>query len=298
MRMVTRGDMDGLVCAVLISQFVPIESFLLIHPQDITDRKVEIGPDDVLANVPFHPNCGMWFDHHAHSAKAELPPEGFPGAWGRAPSTARLVYEHYGAWEKLLAFEELVRETDRMDSAELSPEEIENPQRFMRLGFTLDARTGLGAFQDYVLTVFDLLRHRQAIEKVLDHPAVRRRWHQIQEGDANFRQALQEHSRVDGNVVITDFRALDPVPVGNRFLIYALFPKVNVSLRLHWGPRRQFVVAALGHSIFDRSCNTDVGELAARYGGGGHRAAASVPLPVAQADELAGRIVEELKRNG
>lgn len=298
MRMVTRGDMDGLVCAVLISQFVPIDSFFLIHPQDITDRKVEIGPDDVLANVPFHPNCGMWFDHHAHTAKAETPPDSFPGAWGKAPSTARLVFKHFGGWEKLLQFEELVRETDRMDAADLTPADVSDPQRYIRLGFTLDGRTGLGAFQDYVLAVFDLLRQATPIERVLEHPAVKRRWQQIHEGDAAFRDALVRHSRVDGNVVITDFRAVDPPPVGNRFLVYVAFPDVNVSLRLHWGPRRDFVVAALGHNIFKRDCKTDVGALAARYGGGGHRAAGSVPLAVDQTDRCVAEMVEELKRNG
>ena len=76
MRLVTRGDMDGLTSAVLISQVEAVEQFLFIHPQDVTDRRVEIGPDDVLVNVPFHPSCAMWFDHHAHSATRPWPPRG------------------------------------------------------------------------------------------------------------------------------------------------------------------------------------------------------------------------------
>ncbi len=108
MRMVTRGDMDGLTCAVLISQFEHIDEFLLIHPQDITDKKVEIKPGDILANLPYHPNCVLWFDHHAHTATYAEPPKDFKGKWGKAPSTARLVYEYYG-WEKLVRFEDLVR---------------------------------------------------------------------------------------------------------------------------------------------------------------------------------------------
>lgn len=296
MRLVTRADMDGMTCAVLISQFERIERFLFIHPQDITDRKVEIGPEDILANVPYHPACGMWFDHHAHTAGGG-PPEGFRGAFKVAPSTARVVYDHYG-WEQLVQFEDLIRETDRMDSAELSPSEITDPQGYIRLGFTLDSRTGLGAFEDYALTVFDLLRRGTAIEKILGHPAVERRWQQIREGDAAFRQALVDHSRLEGNVIVTDLRDVDPVPVGNRFLVYAVFPDVNVSVRVHWGPGRRFVVAALGHSIFNRTCRTDLGDLAARHGGGGHRRAASTPLPVGDADRALAEIVAELRANG
>jgi len=294
MRLVTRADMDGVTCAVLISQFERIERFLFIHPQDITDRNVEIGPEDILANVPYHPACGMWFDHHAHTADGGGPPGGFRGAYRVAPSTARVVYEHYG-WEKLLQFEELVRETDRLDSADLSPSDVTDPQGYLRLGFTLDGRTGLGAFEDYALTVFDLLRRATPVKKVLEHPAVQRRWEQIREADATFRQALVDHSRVDGNVVVTDLRGVEPLPVGNRFLVYVLFPEVNVSVRVHWGPGRRFVVAALGHSIFNRTCKADLGELASRYGGGGHRGAASTPLPVELADQRLEAIVAELR---
>ena len=42
MRLVTRGDLDGLTSAVLISTMEEIDSIELIHPQDITDDKFEI----------------------------------------------------------------------------------------------------------------------------------------------------------------------------------------------------------------------------------------------------------------
>jgi nanoRNase/pAp phosphatase (c-di-AMP/oligoRNAs hydrolase) len=53
----------------------------------------------------------------------------------------------------------------------------------------------------------------------------------------------------------------------------------------------------LGHSIFRRTCKTNVGELAARYGGGGHRGAASIPL-MSEPDQQIAMIVAELKANG
>ncbi|MEW6368284.1 MAG: hypothetical protein AB1714_26945 [Acidobacteriota bacterium] len=120
----------------------------------------------------------------------------------------------------------------------------------------------------------------------------------MKENDAEYRSALQENSRIERNLVVTDFRRLDKNPIGNRFLVYALYPDLNVSLRLHWGPMKEFVVAAVGHCIFKRGCKSDVGEMAARYGGGGHFGAGSVPLPVATADERISQIIEELKRNG
>ena len=54
MRLVTRGDLDGLTCAVIISTGEKIDDLLLVHPQDITDKRVEITKHDILANVPYH----------------------------------------------------------------------------------------------------------------------------------------------------------------------------------------------------------------------------------------------------
>src|SRR5690242_15329624 len=95
MRLVTRGDLDGLTSAVIITMKEPIDELLLVHPQDITDKTVEIRGDDILANVPYDPRCGKWFDHHLLTTSNEKPAEGFEGKYRVAPSAARLVYEYY-----------------------------------------------------------------------------------------------------------------------------------------------------------------------------------------------------------
>ena len=51
----------------------------------------------------------------------------------------------------------------------------------------------------------------------------------------------------------------------------------------------------VGHSIFDRSCPTDVGDLAARFGGGGHRGAASIPLEPENVDGVVDVLINELR---
>ena len=296
MRLVTRGDLDGLTCAVLLTLKEPITSIALIHPQDITDGRAEIRPDDIIANLPYHPACAMWFDHHLHTATPHVPRD-FKGVFAEAPSAARLVYEYYGGEAALPQFAELVRETDRLDSAALSPDDVVSPQGYIKLGFTIDGRTGLGTFEKYFLHLVDLLKAETPIDQVLRDPGVRRRVEVLESQDEIFRSELRSHSRMDGNVVLTDFRDLDHVPVGNRFLVYALFPEANVSVRVHWGPNRVFPMLLLGHSIFNRTCRTNVGELAARYGGGGHRGAGSIPL-MDEPDQQIQMVVNELKAHG
>jgi hypothetical protein len=194
-------------------------------------------------------------------------------------------------------FAELVRETDRLDAAKLTPEDVLSPQRFIKLGFTIDGRSGLGTFETYFTHLVDLLKMGLSIERLLEDFSIARRCEVIESENASFRGDLLACSRVDANVVITDFRNLEHPPIGNRFLVYALFPDVNVSMRLHWGPGRAYPMLLLGHSIFNRTCKTNVGELAARYGGGGHRGAGSVPLQ-ADADQHIQMVLAELKANG
>ncbi|MGR3219485.1 MAG: exopolyphosphatase, partial [Candidatus Anammoxibacter sp.] len=64
MRLITRGDADGLACAVFITTTEQIESIIFAHPKDMQDGKVEVLQNDIICNLPYHPDCYLWFDHH------------------------------------------------------------------------------------------------------------------------------------------------------------------------------------------------------------------------------------------
>ncbi|HET8798529.1 MAG TPA: exopolyphosphatase [Thermoanaerobaculia bacterium] len=301
MRLVTRGDLDGLTSAVIITMKEPVTDILLVHPQDITDRKVEIGPDDILANLPYDPRCGKWFDHHLLTDSNQKPAPWFDGRHRLAPSAARLVYEYYLERHPddpaLLRLERLVDETDRLDAALLTPDDVENPREYILLGYTIDGRTGLGDFDGYFRKLVAWLE-RMSIHEVLAQPEVRARVERLRREQSELKTLLARNSFVLNNVVVTDLREIERLPAGNRFLVYSLFPEANVSLRVHWGPRRDSVVAAVGHNIFNRTCNTSVGELMSRYGGGGHRGAGTCVLPLDKAADAIDEILFELQANG
>lgn len=297
MRLVTRADLDGLTAAVLITEMESIESIELVHPQDITDKKVTITKNDVLANLPYHPACGMWFDHHELTDSNEKPPASFKGGHALAPSAARIVFDYYKS-PKLERFRELVDETDRLDAAMLTLGDIVNPQRWILLGYTIDSRTGLGAFRDYFMKLLHLIKEKP-VEKILKEREVKALVDRVLHENAEYQKLIERTSRLDGNVVFTDLRGEpQPFPAGNRFLVYTLYPECNVSLRVHWGPGKQFVVAAIGHNILNRNCNTDVGQLCSRFGGGGHRGAGTTPLRAETADRDIAEIVRALKGAG
>jgi hypothetical protein len=299
MRLVTRGDLDGLACAVLITSCEDIDEILLVHPQDVTDRRLAVTSDDILANLPYAAGCGKWFDHHLLTESNLTPPASFDGRYGLAPSAARMVYEYYLPRQPALQkYETLLAETDRLDSAQLNLDDVLDPKGYILLGYTLDPRSGLGPdFHGYFRKLMEALKAR-TIDEVLALPEVQDRVRRLKEEDRRFREATLAHSRLDGNVVFTDFRNVDPIPVGNRFIVYTLFPQANVSLRVHWGPSREHVAAAVGHSIFNRTCRTNVGVLMSTHGGGGHKGAGTCLLPAAEAEERIADIIAALKARG
>jgi hypothetical protein len=298
MRLVTRPDLDGLTCGVLLSECETLDAVELVHPQDVTDRRIPIGPADIIANLPYHPSCGMWFDNHLLTDPKAMPPTGFKGRYGKAPSAARLVYEHYLPTHPALArHQTLVTETDRLDSAQLTLEDVVSPAGYVLLGLTLDSRTGLGSLREYFDELLPAVRDRP-IEAVLALASVRERVARIHEQDQAFRDAARARSRLDGNVVVTDFRDLDPIPVGNRFLIFTLFPAASAAVRVQWGPGRERIAVSAGRSILNRRSRANIGVLMSLHGGGGHAGAGACLLPPANADARIAEIVGALKRNG
>jgi hypothetical protein len=298
MRLVTRGDLDGLTSAVFITSCESVDEIVLVHPQDITEKRLAITSEDILANLPYHPGCGKWFDHHLLTDSNERPPEVFDGRYGLAPSAARVVYEYYvGSHPEIQKHERLLAETDRLDSAHLNIDDVLDPKEYILLGYTLDPRTGLGAYHDYFSKLVEWLKTRP-IQEIMTTPEVRERVQRIKDQDTRFREVTLARSRLEGNVVLTDFRDENPPPVGNRFIVYTLFPQASISLRVHWGPSREHVAAAVGHSIFNRTSRTNVGELMSRYGGGGHKGAGTCLLPAARADALIAEMMATMKKDG
>ncbi len=296
MRIVTRGDLDGLSCSLILTLCEKVDEIELVHPQEITERRFEVRSDDIVANLPYHPACAMWFDNHLLTDKNATPPRGFVGRYAQAPSAARVVYDHYlPDHPELRRFEGLLAETDRFDSAQLQLDDIVAPKGYILLAYTLDPRTGLGAFQQYFHLLLSAFQGK-SLEEVLALPQVQERVTRMREQDRAFREVTLAHSRLEGTVVVTDFRSAETIPVGNRFIVYTLFPEATLSVRIHWNHRREGVIVSVGRSILNRSSRTNVGVLLSLFGGGGHAGAGSCQLAPDVADARIREILTGLKR--
>jgi nanoRNase/pAp phosphatase (c-di-AMP/oligoRNAs hydrolase) len=256
---------------------------------------------DVLANIPYIKGCGLWFDHHASENKRLGDTSGIAGQNIAAPSCARIIYNYYGGAEKLGRFAEMVDYVDRVDSAALTRDEIMDPQGWILLGFIMDPRTGLGRFRNFRISNYDLMQNLskacadKTVDEILAMEDVQERIGVYHEQAALFTEMVKKHSRIDGPVIITDLRGVDPIYAGNRFLIYTIFPEQNISLWTIDGRNKANCVITVGYSIINRTAAVDVGALLLKYGGGGHRQAGTCQVPYESAGRIIAEIVEQLK---
>lgn len=303
MRLVTRSDFDGLACATLLKHLDIIDDYLFAHPKDLQDGKVEVGKKDVLANVPYVEGCGLWFDHHT-SEKDRLGEIEFEGESKPLPSCARVIYEYYGSEKFPDSFQPLMEAVDKVDSANLTVEEITNPTDWILLGYIMDPRTGLGRFRDYRISNYQLMLdmieycRTMTAEEILRIPDVKERVDRYYRDEPNFIQMLKDCTTVYDNALVIDLRNQDTIYCGNRFMVYTLFPECNVSIRIIWGFKKQNVVFTVGHSIINRTSKTDIGKLMLKFGGGGHKAVGTCQVPEAEVSGTLKSMLETINADG
>ena len=304
-RLVTRSDMDGLVCAVLLKHLDLIDDILFVHPKDMQDGKVPITDRDITTNLPYVPGAHLVFDHHlsetvrnpAEVSNYVIDPE--------APSAARVVYRHFGGRSTFpAAWDEMMAAVDKADSAQFTKEDVLNPKGWELLSFLMDARTGLGRFHEFRISnyalMMDLIERckSMSIDDIMQLPDVQERVQLYREHEGKFKQQLQDLSTVHGNCVVLDLRGQETIYAGNRFMLYALYPQCNISIHVIDGFRKQNTALAIGKSIFDRSSKTNIGELALKYGGGGHFNAGTCQVPNEEADRIVKELVSTINAEG
>ncbi|MCB1725725.1 MAG: exopolyphosphatase [Gammaproteobacteria bacterium] len=299
-RLVTRSDFDGLVCAVLLKERDMIDDILFVHPKDMQDGKITIGPRDITTNLPYVEGCHLAFDHHLsetlRNAKHDnhvIIPE--------APSAARVVYDYYGGKSAFPnVADDIMEAVDKGDSAQFTRDEILEPDGWVLMNFLMDARTGLGRFRDFTISNYALMMHLidycrdHSIDQILELPDVVERVDLYRAHEGRAREQIERCSTVHDNLVVLDLRDEETIYATNRFVIYALYPKCNISMHVMWGLKQQNTVFAIGKSILDRGCSTNVGELCLSYNGGGHEAAGTCQVANQDADRVLGELIQKI----
>ena len=300
MRLVTRSDFDGLVCGALLKEAGIIDTWQFAHPKDLQDGLVEITENDCLANVPFVEGCGLWFDHHSSEFERNRLEGKYKGESRLTPSCARIIYEYYGGGDKFPQFGEMMEAVDKVDSGQLTADEILNPTGWILIGFLMDPRTGLGRWRNFTISNYQLMEklmdacRTMDTEEILNLSDVKERIEVYFEQTEKFKEMVKAHTRVEKDVIISDLRGVDPIYTGNRFMIYSMYPEQNISAWIVNGKGGKGCSVAVGYSVLNRTSNLDVGSLMLKYGGGGHKAVGTCQFSDEEMDQKVPQLLEEL----
>lgn len=303
-RLVTRSDMDGLVCAVLFNELKMINDIKFVHPKDMQDGKIEINNQDITTNLPYVPGVHLAFDHHSSEVlrNAEYDNHIIDP---KAPSAARVVFDYYGGFTRFPNISaEMMAAVDKADSAQFSKQDILEPQGWELLSFLMDARTGLGRFRTFRISNYQLMMNlidycrNHTIDEILQLPDVKERVDLYFDHEPKAREQIQRCSTVHQNLAVLDLRDEETIWATNRFMIYALFPETNISIHRMWGLQKQNTVFATGKSILNRTAKTNIGALMLEYGGGGHENAGTCQIANHRADVVLAELIARINQDG
>ncbi len=332
MRIVTRPDFDGIVSAAMIlearateieeisvseeisiedtsiredipvKEIIPIREdipILWLEPSEIQHGNAEIHTGDIMANLPYDSRCSVWFDHHVSNDMNQQ----IEGLFRIAPSAAGLVYEYYIKKGKIRKgtlnrdFDELIRETDIIDAALLSQDQVLHPENYPYILLSMSVKNRDESDPPYWNKLVHLLRLK-TIDDIHEDPEVKQRCRQVVEENHAYGDILKQYTRIHGNICVTDFRSLEKAPSGNRFLAYSIFSDCVASMKIRYDNRdKDTVLISVGRSIFNDGFNVNIGKLLARYGGGGHAGAGGCSMSRSAALKNIDEIIEIMKLN-
>ncbi len=300
-RLLTRSDLDGLICAALIKYMGIIDEIKLIdHPSQMQAREIEVTDRDITTNLPYVSGVNLAIDHHlSETLRNKKNPRHIIDP--EAPSAARVVYNYYGGRKTFPAFfDEMMAAVDKADSGQFTRDEILYPKAWPLLNFLVDQRTGIEGWGEFRIPEeqfkLDLIDYcmKMKIHEILAVPDVKERIDTYFAYEKQYKEQLENRATTVSNIVVLDFRDQPMIYPGNRFIIYALYPECNVSVLIRRDTENDRTTFSVGKSIINPTSAVNIGEIMLQYGGGGHRAAGACYVENDRADSVYQELISAL----
>ncbi len=294
-RIVTNSDLDAITSCVLLKCVEPVGAIKFIDLDELR-KGWKAEPTDIAVNIPYIEGCGLWFDHHDSNVQNIK----FAGRHERAPSAARVIYNHYAPTRAAVfaRHEELLRETDKVDSAAFTRDDILNPRRYVLISHLISSQPVLDGTVEENLLLVRLFEEGPA-EHALAHPAFAAPAKVFLENLEASKAAILRRMNRDCNILVMDQRSLDERErdlCNNKFLPYVLFEDADILVRIKpMDPTR--TILTVGFNIFstDARLRTHIGHFLKQFGGGGHPKAGGCSIPPEKVDDIVRKIIDAFK---
>jgi len=293
-KIVTHNDFDGIVSASLCSRVLKIQKIIFAGPMTITRSQITITEKDVVCDLPYPLQCGLWFDHHEGNlqelALRKIDPKSIPGRFDLKPSCSRVVYEYFFEAETPPSyFLEGVEEADVIDSFSYSSIEDwrrETPGRVIDL--TLKVHFESTEDQaSYMRNLVQQIRDR-SIAEVAPLDFVQKRLKQYREEEGRMLQIVRDASYFieqdeRREVVVVDLTSYQRRPHLIKNLSFLIYPEALGVLEVynltdHQGVKSNHLGLSMSLSINGnrRDQSKNIGEIMRTLNiGDGHPGAAA-----------------------
>lgn len=98
-RIITHNDFDGLVSAAICSHVTGCDRIIFTGPNSIARADISIDRRDIVCDLPYPLECGLWFDHHGGNLEElklrGIDPDSISGSFSEERSCARVIYDYY-----------------------------------------------------------------------------------------------------------------------------------------------------------------------------------------------------------
>jgi oligoribonuclease NrnB/cAMP/cGMP phosphodiesterase (DHH superfamily) len=293
-KIVTHNDFDGIVSASLCSWVLKIQKVIFAGPLCIARSQITITEKDVVCDLPYPLQCGLWFDHHEGNLQElvlrKIDPKSIPGRFDLKPSCSRVVYEYFSEREEIPSyFLKAVEEADVIDSFSYSSIEDwrkETPGRLIDL--TLKARfTSVEDQASYMRNLVQQLRDR-SVDEVFHLDFVQKWLKKYREEEGQMLRVIRDASYFIEQDEKKEMVVIDLTPYQRRpnliknlaFLIYpeALGVLEVYNLKDHQGVKSNHLGLSMSLSINGNrpDQNKNIGEIMRTLNiGDGHPGAAA-----------------------
>ena len=220
-RIVADSDIDGLVGAAVLKSFRPEAEVIFTHAAAIRSGKMDekIHRETVLIDLPFHPQCGWYVDHHVTNkpepaAALDFEQAGGVQHWQATPSAARLAYELLHQVTSMSHLAAIMPGVDALDSGGISHEDFlaDGPLfQFARTCTSTDAR--------YMEHLVALLLTGCSFEEMMQDTWVEQKCQQVVEDRKLALEHVSKHTQIVDRLAICRF---DETPLrSNGYLVTA-----------------------------------------------------------------------------
>ncbi|NWG03790.1 MAG: hypothetical protein HXY44_13135 [Syntrophaceae bacterium] len=243
-KIITHHDFDGIVSAALCSRFFKIQKVMFAGPLTISRSQITITEKDIVCDLPYPLQCGLWFDHHEGNLQEltlrKIDPLSIPGRFDLKPSCSRVVYEYISEEVGLPHFlSEAVDEADIIDSFSYTSIEEwrkETPGKLIDLTLKVPFPSA-GEQSSYMRNLVQQLRDR-TMEEVSRLDFVQKRLNRYREEEGRMLRIIREASYFiqqdeKREVVVIDLTPYQRRPHLIKNLAFLIYPEALGVLEVY-----------------------------------------------------------------